>query len=81
MVAVIAVFTVDPALYEIARTFAPLAEQLRLTTFRHDGLTKLGNTGIADVCLFSGYTQLSISLIYNKTTMRKAKATAIYGAI
>lgn len=59
------------------RQAAGLPKQLSFTTFRHGGLTELGDAGVADVRPFSGHTQLSTSLIYNKATIRKAKAAAI----
>lgn len=59
------------------RLAAGLPKQLSFTTFRHGGLTELGDAGVADVRPFSGHTQLSTSLIYNKATIRKAKAAAI----
>jgi integrase len=58
------------------RVAAGLPADLRFTSFRHGGLTEIGDSGEADVRAISGHSTLETTRIYNKANVEKAKRIA-----
>lgn len=56
---------------------AGLPRELTFTSFRHGGLTELGDAGVADVRSISGHSQLQTTAIYNQATAKKAREAAL----
>ncbi|WP_265562490.1 tyrosine-type recombinase/integrase [Sphingomicrobium arenosum] len=55
---------------------AGLPKSLTFTSFRHGGATELGNAGEVDIRSISGHSQVSTTLLYNKTNPEKARRLA-----
>lgn len=55
---------------------ASLPKDLTFTSFRHGGLTEIGDAGETDMRAISGHTQLNTTLIYNKANETKARLIA-----
>ena len=58
------------------RKKAGLPKDLRFTSFRHGGLTEIGDAGEDDVRAISGHSTLDVTRIYNKASQVKAKRIA-----
>jgi hypothetical protein len=63
-------------LHRRIRDAAGLPADLRFTSFRHGGLTEIGDSGEADVRAISGHSTLEVTRIYNKANAEKAKRIA-----
>lgn len=63
-------------LHRRIRKAANLPNDLKFTSFRHGGITELGDSGEIDVRAVSGHKTLNITGIYNKTTDEKARRIA-----
>ncbi|WP_419827698.1 tyrosine-type recombinase/integrase [Sphingomonas sp.] len=63
-------------LHRRIRDAAGLPKDLRFTSFRHGGLTEIGDSGEADVRAISGHSTLEVTRIYNKANTEKAKRIA-----
>ncbi|MFD1951066.1 hypothetical protein ACFSGX_09850 [Sphingomonas arantia] len=63
-------------LHKRIRTKAKLPADLRFTSFRHGGLTEIGDSGEDDVRAVSGHSTLEVTKIYNKANVVKAKRIA-----
>jgi hypothetical protein len=59
------------------RAKAGLPKDLRFTSFRHGGLTEIGDADVDDPRAVSGHTKIDTTLIYNKANVAKARAIAI----
>lgn len=55
---------------------AGLPTDLRFTSFRHGGLTEIGDSGEDDVRAVSGHSTLEVTKIYNKANVAKARRIA-----
>ena len=55
---------------------AGLPKELTFTSFRHGGITEIGDAGEADVRPISGQKTLSVTAIYNKAKAEKARRIA-----
>jgi integrase len=55
---------------------AGLPADLSFTSFRHGGLTEIGDSGEADVRAISGHSTLEVTRIYNKASQEKARRIA-----
>ncbi len=63
-------------LHRRIRTKAGLPADLKFTSFRHGGITELGDSGSDDVRAVSGHSTLEVTRIYNKANQEKALAIA-----
>ncbi len=63
-------------LHRKIRKKAGLAADVRFTSFRHGGLTEIGDSGTDDGRAVSGHTTLEVTRIYNKANQLKAKRIA-----
>ncbi|ARR55363.1 hypothetical protein HY78_18915 [Rhizorhabdus wittichii DC-6] len=59
------------------RKKAGLPADLRFTSFRHGGLTEIGDADVQDSRAVSGHTKVDTTLIYNKANVAKARAIAV----
>lgn len=59
-------------LHRKIRTKAGLPKDLKFTSFRHGGITEIGDSGTDDVRAVSGHKTLNITGIYNKASQEKA---------
>jgi len=59
-------------LHKRIRTKAGLPKDLRFTSFRHGGLTELGDSGEVDIRAVSGHTEIKTTKIYDKANREKA---------
>jgi integrase len=59
------------------RNKAGLPKDLRFTSFRHGGLTELGDAGNDDMRAVSGHSKVETTSIYNKANIAKARAIAV----
>lgn len=59
------------------RSKAGLPKDLRFTSFRHGGLTEIGDAGNDDIRAVSGHTKIDTTTIYNKANAAKARAIAV----
>lgn len=66
-----------PKMHRKIREKAGLPKDLRFTSFRHGGITELGDAGADDMRAISGHTKLETTAIYNKANAAKARAIAI----
>lgn len=64
-------------LHRKIRIKAGLPDDLRFTSFRHGGLTELGDAGNDDMRAVSGHTKIETTTIYNKANLAKARAIAV----
>lgn len=63
-------------LHRRIRDRAKLPADLKFTSFRHGGITEIGDSGTDDVRAVSGHTTLEVTRIYNKANQEKAKRIA-----
>jgi hypothetical protein len=72
------VYTVDymQKLHRRIRIKAGLPDWLTFTSFRHGGLTEIGDSGETDVRSISGHSKLDTTAIYNKASQEKARSIA-----
>ncbi|WP_164541282.1 hypothetical protein [Sphingomonas sp. S-NIH.Pt1_0416] len=63
-------------LHRRIRDKAGLPTDLKFTSFRHGGITEIGDSGTDDVRAVSGHTTLEVTRIYNKANNEKAKRIA-----
>jgi integrase len=63
-------------LHRRIRTKAGLSADLKFTSFRHGGITELGDSGTDDVRAVSGHKTLNITGIYNKANDEKGRRIA-----
>ena len=63
-------------LHRRIRKAAGLPDDLRFTSFRHGGITEIGDSGTDDIRAVSGHTTLEVTRIYNKANQGKAKTIA-----
>ena len=63
-------------LHRRIRDKAGLPAELKFTSFRHGGITEIGDSGTDDVRAVSGHTTLEVTRIYNKANHEKAKRIA-----
>lgn len=59
-------------LHRRIRKKAGLPDDLKFTSFRHGGITELGDSGEVDVRAVSGHKTLNVTGIYNKASQEKA---------
>ncbi|TZG24907.1 hypothetical protein [Sphingomonas montanisoli] len=59
------------------RAKAGLPADLRMTSFRHGGMTEIGDAGVDDMRPVSGHTKLDTTAIYNKASAEKARQIAL----
>lgn len=59
-------------LHRRIRKKAELPDDLKFTSFRHGGITELGDSGEVDVRAVSGHKTLNVTGIYNKASQEKA---------
>lgn len=59
-------------LHRRIRDKAGLPAELKFTSFRHGGITEIGDSGTTDVRAVSGHTTLDVTKIYNKANQEKA---------
>jgi hypothetical protein len=55
---------------------ASQTKDMKLSGFRDDGATEIGDAGEADTRSISGHTQLDTATIYNKASQEKARRIA-----
>jgi hypothetical protein len=55
---------------------ARLPKLIRFTSFRHGGLTEIGDADVADSRAVSGHSKIDTTLIYNKANVEKARKIA-----
>jgi hypothetical protein len=55
---------------------AKLPKEIRFTSFRHGGLTEIGDADITDSRAVSGHSKVETTLIYNKANVEKARKIA-----
>lgn len=58
------------------RNKAELPKDLRFTSFRHGGITEIGDAGQDDTRAVSGHSKLETTAIYNKANQEKARRIA-----
>jgi hypothetical protein len=58
------------------RVKAGLPADLRFTSFRHGGISEIGDAGETDMRAVSGHTTLDITRLYNKANDEKARKIA-----
>lgn len=63
-------------LHRQIREKAGLPSDLRFTSFRHGGMTEIGDAGIDDTRAVSGHSKLETTAIYNKANQAKARRIA-----
>lgn len=63
-------------LHRRIRDKAGLPAEIRFTSFRHGGITELGDSGTDDVRAVSGHSTLEVTRIYNKANQEKARRIA-----
>ncbi len=63
-------------LHRRIRTAAGLPKDLKFTSFRHGGITEIGDSGTDDVRAVSGHSTLEVTRIYNKANQEKARRIA-----
>ena len=63
-------------LHRRIRTKAGLPADLKFTSFRHGGITEIGDSGSDDVRAVSGHSTLDVTRIYNKANQEKARRIA-----
>ncbi len=66
-----------PKVHRKIREKAGLPKDLRFTSFRHGGITELGDAGADDMRAISGHSKLETAAIYNKANVAKARAIAV----
>jgi len=66
-----------PKMHGKIRDKAGLPKDLRFTSFRHGGLTEVGDAGNDDIRAVSGHTKINTTAIYNKANFAKARAIAL----
>lgn len=66
-----------PKVHRRIREKAGLPKDLRFTSFRHGGLTELGDADVDDMRAVSGHTKIDTTAIYNKANLAKARAIAV----
>lgn len=59
-------------LHKRIRVKAGLPTALRFTSFRHGGVTELGDSGEVDIRAASGHTKIKTTKIYDKANREKA---------
>lgn len=59
-------------LHQRIRAKAKLPADLKFTSFRHGGITEIGDSGTDDVRAVSGHSTLEVTRIYNKANQEKA---------
>jgi hypothetical protein len=63
-------------LHRRIRKKAGLDAAIKFTSFRHGGITELGDSGSEDVRAVSGHSTLEVTRIYNKANKEKARQIA-----
>lgn len=63
-------------LHRRIRDHAKLPADLKFTSFRHGGITEVGDSGTDDMRPVSGHTKLDTTRIYNKANAEKARRIA-----
>lgn len=63
-------------LHRRIRDKAGLPAEIKFTSFRHGGITEIGDSGTDDVRAVSGHSTLEVTRIYNKANQEKAKRIA-----
>jgi integrase len=63
-------------LHRRIREKAKLPADLKFTSFRHGGITEIGDSGTDDVRAVSGHSTLEVTRIYNKANQEKARRIA-----
>lgn len=63
-------------LHRRIREKAGLPKDLKFTSFRHGGITEIGDSGTDDVRAVSGHSTLEVTRIYNKANQEKARRIA-----
>lgn len=63
-------------LHRRIREKAGLPADLKFTSFRHGGITEIGDSGTDDVRAVSGHSTLEVTRIYNKANQEKARRIA-----
>lgn len=64
-------------LHRQIREKAGLPADLRFTSFRHGGLTEIGDAGEADMRAVSGHSEIKTTKIYDKASREKARRIAV----
>ncbi|MBB4837256.1 hypothetical protein HNP52_000307 [Sphingomonas kyeonggiensis] len=64
-------------LHRQIRIKAGLPADLRFTSFRHGGLTEIGDSGEADMRAVSGHSEIRTTKIYDKASQEKARRIAV----
>lgn len=65
-----------PKKHRAIREKAGLPKELRFTSFRHGGLTEIGDADVTDSRAVSGHTKVDTTTIYNKANAKKAQLIA-----
>lgn len=68
--------TYQVQLHRRIRKAAGLPDDLKFTSFRHGGITEIGDSGTDDVRAVSGHSTLEVTRIYNKANQEKARRIA-----
>lgn len=63
-------------LHRKIRAAAGLPKEIKFTSFRHGGITEIGDSGTDDVRAVSGHSTLEVTRIYNKANQEKARRIA-----
>lgn len=64
-------------LHKRIRKKAELPADVRFTSFRHGGITEIGDSGSDDTRAVSGHTKIETTAIYNKANIEKARRIAV----
>ncbi len=65
-----------PKKHRAVRVKAGLPQAIRFTSFRHGGLTEIGDADVTDMRAVSGHTKVETTTIYNKANAEKARKIA-----
>ncbi len=65
-----------PKKHKLVREKAGLLKEIRVTSFRHGGLTEIGDADVVHMRAVSGHTKVETASIYDKANVAKARKIA-----